>query len=761
MPPSHCTKIAHYISNLIFWALRRRAKWLEWVSMRNAFAFLLCICVLFSGQLAFGKKPEARQIGALHITKKIRIDGRLDESVWQESEFISQLIQREPDEGAPATEPTEIRILFDDEFLYIGAKCFDSQPEKIVANEMRRDEGLRHNDFFEIFIDTYHDHRNAFYFVTNPLGAKRDGLIREEGSNINRDWDGLWYVKTQRTPRGWTAEFAIPFYTFRFRSEKTQTWGINFGRHIARKKEECYWAPILRDYGYMGKFRVSYYGNLVGLKDIKQGKRLHVMPYAIGGGTQEEGESNMGFTADAGLDLKYGLTSNLTADVSINTDFAQVEADQEQFNLTRFSLYFPEKRTFFLEGAEVFRVAEKFRFHEPPGLFLFYSRRIGLSEEGGEVPVIGGVRVTGKTGRYHLGILNMITDRITLETDGVVEHIERSNYAVFRAKRDFLAKSTVGVMMLSKDSLDSPHYNRGVAVDYNLAFGHAFRIEGFAAKTFTPNLEGKDWAAHLNFSYNTDFWSLLLVYLDVGENFNAEMGYVPRLDQRKYRANIGISPRPQILNLRQTHIFNDFTYIENHDGQLETRTNSTGVFNTFQDRSNLYFGYRQNYEFLEESFEIKEDVFIPVGMFRFNSFEAFYESDRSRNVSARVEMGIGGFFNGDLFRINAGGSLKVSTHLNLELSLNRNQFDLPIEGGKFTANILATRIIYSFTTDLYAKAFIQWNSDENLFKSNFLLRWIYKPGANVYFIYNETQEFGSPIPLKDRGVMVKVTFLFN
>jgi len=239
------------------------------------------------------------------------------------------------------------------------------------------------------------------------------------------------------------------------------------------------------------------------------------------------------------------------------------------------------------------------------------------------------------------------------------------------------------------------------------------------------------------------------------------MGYVPRLDQKKYRANIGVSPRPGIFNLRQTHIFNDFTYIENHSGQLETRMNATGVFNTFQDRSHLYFGYRQEYDFLEEPFEIKEDVFIPAGIHRFNSYNGFYESDRSKLFSIRIETGIGEFYNGDLLRIEAGGKMKLSKHLSVEMSLSRNQFDLPVEGGKFTAGILGTRIIYSLTPELYAKAFIQWNDDEDLFKSNFLIRWIYKPGANVYFIYNETQELGSPAPLQDRAIMIKATFLFN
>lgn len=724
---------------------------------RIALIFTVLLC---TGRASLGTQPEKKEARAIRTAASIKIDGYIDDLAWQDSEVITGLTQKEPVEGERETETTEIRILYDDRFIYFGFTCFDSEPDKIVAKEMRRDGELRHDDYVEVFLDTYHDHRNAVYFVTNPAGAKRDGLIREEGTNVNWDWDGWWYAKSQRSQEGWTAEMAIPFYTLRYSQAEVQTWGINFSRQIARKKEELFWAPIIRDYGYFGKFRVSFYGNLTGLEDLKQGKRLHVMPYVIGGGEREEG-SPMKFSADAGLDLKYRLTSNLTADVSVNTDFAQVESDLEQFNLTRFPLFFPEKRTFFLEGSEIFRIAERVRPFEPQGMILFYSRTIGLSEDGEMIPVMGGLRVTGKTGNYVLGAMDMVTDRITYDVDDEEVHIERANHAVVRMKRDILQKSTVGVMLLSKDSLDSTDYNRGFALDYNFAFGHAVRIEGFVAKTFSPDLTEKDWAANLNFNFNTDFWSVYLMYLDIGEDFNAEMGYVPRPDQRKYRANLGIAPRPNFLNLRQSHIFGDITYIENQSGQLESRSTSLGIFNIFRDRSDLYFGVRNSYEYLDEAFEIKEDVFIPVGIHEFSTFDLWYESNESKSISFRLDSGIGGFYNGNLFRVNTTVRWKVSQHLNLELSYNRNQFDLPVEGGKFTTNIVATRIVYSFSPDLYAKAFVQWNQDEKLFRSNFLIRWIYKPGANVYFIYNETREVGAQAPLQDRVVMIKVTFLFN
>ncbi len=284
---------------------------------------------------------------------------------------------------------------------------------------------------------------------------------------------------------------------------------------------------------------------------------------------------------------------------------------------------------------------------------------------------------------------------------------------------------------------------------------------GFAAKTFSPDLKGNDWAAYLDFLWNNDFWAADVSYTDIGENFNSEMGFVPRADIRKLRANFGIGPRPKILNIRQTFFFNNLTYIENHSGQLESRSIVTGMFNLFQDGSFLLLGYVNNYEYLDEEFEIKEDVFIPVGAHRFNQLVTWFQSDKSKKVAFGGELSLGQFFNGNLFRINVNGFIKLSKNLNFEFIYDRNRFDLPVEGGKFTTNIAASRIIYSFTPDLFAKAYLQWNDEEDLFISNFLIRWIYKPGASIYFIYNETRQLGAEGYIKDRALMFKVNFLFN
>jgi hypothetical protein len=417
--------------------------------------------VLVLASLGRGVQTDKYQANAVRTGGAVNVDGRLDEADWKIAPAAGDFIQTEPEEGRPATEATEVRVLFDDRNIYFGVICRDSRPDRIVANEMRRDAELQNNDFFEITLDTYNDHRNAFYFSVNPLGAQRDGLIRDEGANINREWDGIWVVRTQRTGEGWTAEIAIPFRTLRFNKDVDQTWGVNFGRSVARKREESYWTPILRNYGFMGKMKMSFFGHLTGLSGLKQGQRVQIAPYVIGGGNKEEAGAPFRGKGEAGLDLKYRLTSNVTADLTVNTDFAQVEADQEQFNLTPYSLFFPEKREFFLEGADIFRFGERSQEHEMPSTLLFFSRSVGLSEDGKEVPVLGGVKVTGKAGRYDLGVLDILTSRTSyLNDDDERVDIERANSSVFRIKRDIFEKSSVGFIGLSKDLLDGGEHNR-------------------------------------------------------------------------------------------------------------------------------------------------------------------------------------------------------------------------------------------------------------------------------------------------------------
>jgi hypothetical protein len=713
----------------------------------------------------FGFDPQNYQIMANKSSQPITVDGYITDPAWKEAQLIATLIQREPREGNPSSEKTEIRILYDMENLYIGIICFDSEPGKIVANEMRRDAELINNDFVEVVIDTFHDHRNAFYFATNPLGAQHDALVRDEGSNINTNWDGIWFVQAKRFDQGWSVEMALPFYTLRFNKGDNKIWGINFGRFIARKKEESYWTPMLRDFGFFGRLKISFYGHLTGLPEICRTKNIQVMPYLIGGGQQSDTASNFQPSGNLGLDLKYRLTSNITADLTANTDFAHVESDEEMFNWTRFSLFFPEKREFFLEGADIFRFGERYVEGEPPPALLFFSRTIGLSQNEQLIPVIGGIKITGKTGRYDLGALNILTGNLSDRAPNDRENFPKTNYLVFRLKRDVFEKSSVGVIVLSKDSFaDSnsyPNYSRGSGIDFNLAFGQNLQIEGFLAKSFSPHLRNKDWAGSINFVWTNDYFQTDLAYTDIEENFNSEMGFLSRMNIRKFRCNLYYSPRPDYLNIRQTFFFNNLTYIENHSGQIESRNNLTGIFNIFKNRSELLMGYYQNYEYLKDALEISKGFSISPGRYGFNMFVGAFESDKSKNISSLTEIYYGAFYSGHFLNLNNNLSFKLARNINLEFIYKLNKFDFRSQGRKITTNLGGIRLLYSFTPRLFARAYIQWNDEVNRFRVNFLVRWIYKPGANIYLIYNETRNLRGQSFFRERTLMMKVTFLFN
>ena len=705
------------------------------------------------------------EIRAFRIAEPIKLDGRLDEPAWSGAEQASGFTQREPREGEAATEPTEVRILYDNAFLYIGAMCFDSRPDEIRANEMRRDVDLKDNDYLEVIFDTFLSRRNGFYFAVNPLGARRDALIQDNGSNINWDWDGIWTARTKVSDRGWSVEMAIPFKTLRFSKLEDQIWGVNFGRQIARKREETFWTPVLRNYGRDGNLKASYLGRVSGLNNLGQGERLQIMPSLISGFKKADRSAAFKAEAEPGLDMKYRLASNLTADVTVNTDFAQVEADQEQFNLTRFDLFFPEKREFFLEGADIFRIGERTHLHENPSALMFFSRSIGLSKGGREVPILGGIRLTGKAGGFEMGALDIATARLGTAPNGGHDsnggNIDRTNYSVFRLKRDLFSKSSVGVMLFSKDSLDGPYFNRGAGLDFSLAFGDYVKSSGFAFKTFTPGKSGRDGAAYLDFVYESDLLSADLQVMDIGDNFNAEMGFVNRTGIRRYRSNLSFRPRPGILNIRKSYLYNKIIYIDNRRGRLESRLVEFGNFNSFNNGAMLSFSYEGNRELLINSFLITQKVFIPVGRYSFVLWSGRFESDKSRDFAFEAGLKAGAFYSGRLFQMSGKGLLRLSKNINVELMYERNAFDLPVDGGHFTTHIAAGRFIYSFSPDLFAKTYIQWNSSEGLFKINFLVRWIYKPGANLYLIYNETREVGESDFLRDRVLMLKASFLFD
>jgi len=697
---------------------------------------------------------------------EITIDGFLNEVVWNTLTPVSSFTQREPHEGAPVSEKTELRIFYDKDKIYFGIVCYDRTPEKIVANVLKRDATLENSDYFEIILDTFHDHRNGFYFATNPLGTKRDVLLRDEGNSLNEDWNGIWECKSKIGKFGWSSEIVIPFKTLRFRDGDEITWGANFGRMIARKREESYWTPILRSYGMWGKYKVSKFGHIEGLKNITHGSKFELRPYILGGAVKEYEQSDNTLDGDfnSGLDFKYRLTPNFTADFTYKTDFAQVEADLEQVNLTRFSLYYPEKRDFFLEGANIFRFGERFDPFDPGKNTLFFSRTIGITEDGEQIPVLGGARMTGKVSDYNVGFINMLTDEKTYyEDDNEKVTVPRTNYSVFRIKKDILSRSSIGFITTNKQEHSTGYYNRALGIDANFALHTNLQLGGFLAKTFTPGLEGKDYAGYFDFDYLSDFFIANFSYIDIGENFDSQMGFIKRTDIRRYKCAIGIGPRPGVLNIRQIFFGPELgEYSTDHTNRLLTRTIQPFMVIIFQDGSMLMMNFNDNYEYLTEEFEIRDDTVIREGIYKFRNLFAMFNTDQSKNVYFSGTMTSGQFFNGKILSFSFEPTVKPRYNFEINLRYARNILDLPVENGKFNTNIMGTRLTYSFTPDLYVKLFAQYNDMMETGTINFLLNYIYKPGMNFFLVYDEYYEDGSyKTGLKNRVLKAKLNYVLS
>ncbi len=736
--------------------------------------------------------PEDYKVTAVKVEEGIKVDGRLNEACWGLASPATGFLQLEPEEGKPASERTEVWFLYDNLNLYIGIRCYDSHPDKIVANELRRDAELGHNDMVMILLDTFHDHRNCFCFCLNPLGTKQDGLITDEGKDKNFDWNGIWDCSAKIDSLGWTAEVAIPFKTLRFPSAEKQIWGTNIMRSIRRKNEVSFWTPMLRDYGINAEFKVSKIGQLMGLQGLKKGRNLQLKPYLLSGLERdyETGERERKF--DTGLDIKYGITSDLTADITFNTDFAQVEADQEQINLSRFNLFFPEKREFFLEGAGTFYFGEKLKpWEDRPFISLFFSRRIGLAGETA-LPILWGVRVTGKASDYNLGLLTMAVDGAKIDDGGVKYIVPRTNFFALRLKKDIFERSSFGIILLDKnlnrtksdwaevngDTNTYFHedfvntYNRTWGVDLSLSLLQSLNFGGFLAKTYTPDVQGKDWASNIYFDWRNDLFSFDGSYMEIGENFNPEMGFLVRKDVHRTKLELGYSPRPKLSLIRQSYFFFNNQFYTDWENTLLTRKSSLGVYNALESGGHLMIGFNQGYEKLteEDEFEIREGKLIEAGKYTSLGFFSEFGSDPGRMFSVRCELNSDGLFDGKILEFGVGESFRPNQNLSLSSSLSRNWvrdlsvLDLTHNQKRkigFNTTLIAARINYSFSANLFSRAFLQYNSDAEEFSANLLFNYIYRPGSSLYLVYNETRGDRLRSGVKNRVIILKIAHLLS
>ena len=658
-------------------------------------------------------------------------DGRLDEDIWTLAAVADGFIQTEPVDGAEPTYATEVYVAYTRDALLIGARMEDDDPAAIVAREYRRDANLESDDNFFIVLDTYHDHRSAVFFSTNAVGTRQDGLVQNEGAAINNEWDGVWQVGSRRTEDGWTTEMVIPFETLRF-PRGTPDFGVNFGRQVARTREISFWAPISVDWGFNAMWRVSAYGVMHGMEHANPGGRIKLKPFGVAGITGE-GEEREG-TADLGLDAKVSLGSNLNLDVTLNTDFAQVEADEQQVNLTRFELFFPEQREFFLENAGLFQVGETTRPFEPPEMFLFFSRRIGLSEDGEIIPIVGGARVTGKLGATDVGAFHIRQQAF----EGVSP---ATGFTALRLRRDVLERSSIGVMALDRTEIGGDSHRVGAA-DFSWAPNESATVTGFAARSATPGVEGRESAFGVTGQMGDDRWNLFTTYNDIGEGFRSELGFVPRTGIRKIRLEGLWSPRIGRYGIRQIFVGPGLIRIIEPDGSIQTQNVGFGPFFLFDDGSQFFVQFSRNTEGLSESFELRDEVVIEEGQYTTSDVMTMVNTSESRRVSFNLFAMNNGFFDGRLRVYSPGLAVRPHPRVRLQVNYSRSEVRLPQENGDFNTNLVVLRGLVALSPDAFIRGLLQWNDDDGNFSGNVQLRWNYRPGSDIYVVYNERQPFG-------------------
>ncbi|MEE2778654.1 MAG: DUF5916 domain-containing protein [Acidobacteriota bacterium] len=695
------------------------------------------------------------------------VDGVLDESIWGGAEFGTGFIQREPQEMAPATEKTQFWIVYTADTLYVGVHAYDSEPTAIVAKEMERDASLYRDDSLMLVIDTFGDSRNAYAFETNPNGARFDALVTDEGRDINKEWDGVWTVASRRNTRGWVAEFAIPLSTLRFDPARS-TWGLNVRRMIRHKDEEVNWAPLGRDVGSFADFsiyavyRISLAGRLEGMETRRKSRQIDIKPFVVARATESPGTGNpeTGDDAEAGLDVKWSVTRNLALDVTVNTDFAEVEIDDQQTNLTRFSLFFPEKREFFLENAGIFEFGPPQRntFRPLPQMKVFFSRRIGL-DRGHEVPIDYGVRLTGRVGGWNVGVLEVLT----AETDlGDGSLIPDANYGVVRLKRNIGRRSGLGLIYTNRDTdVDT---NQVYGVDFDYKPSRALAFNGFFTQSDDDRAgDGDDWAGGYGFAYSGRDMNAFFDHVKVNEEYRPDVGFLLRRNFERFNPSITYRPRIERKGIRSLFFNGEIDYFKRAStGELESRKfilGYGGLNNYREDGFGLYADFET--ERLFEPFEIQPGVVLPPGLYRFDSLRIGGRTNESRPLALLGRVSSGDFFSGTRDWANLTLRMRASRYFRAELTLDYNDVDLP--EGSFITRVMGTKLGLSFTPDLRLNALLQYDDSAQLVGANIRFNWIYRPGADLFVVYNHgwTAPSFRARETQERQLIIKFTYLFQ
>ena len=704
----------------------------------------------------------------------------LNDAAWSDAVPVSGFLQSTPNEGEPATERTEVRVIFTEDTVYFGVVCYDRDPSSIIMSDSRRDSSMNDADSFQMVLDTFNDQQNGFVFGTTPAGQEYDGQVVNEGAGrggfrtggqggfsrgsgggFNLNWDGAWQVRTDVSDIGWSIEFAIPFRTLRYGDQVDQEWGINFQRTIRRRNETVFWAPLPRQYNL---YRVSMAGLLTGVQaPVGLSRNLQFTPYVIGELVKRDADARNTTLAigDWGGDVKYSVTSGLTLDATYNTDFAQVEVDNQQINLDRFNLLFPEKRPFFLENAGLFAVnnAGPASGRNLGQTELFFSRRIGISDSGAQVPILAGARMSGKmTNNTTVGLLNMQTEAV----DGLST---ANNFTVARMRRELPNRSSFGGIFVNRQgtgSLARPDdYNRSYAFDGRWGIGQNGTVQGFVGRTQTPGRTGRDHALNLSGQYDSEMWRVIGGYQENGEDFNPEVGFLRRRNGfRKFDFGLNNTSRPNgFLGFQELRPHMSFTRFWNFDGVMETTYLHNHFDGEFTDSSSGGVSYDIRQERVFEAFKISGIQVLP-GRYDFGETQWSFRYNRSAPVSASLSVAHGGFFGGTLMTVRPSIRARYSETFNMSLSYSRNDIDLPL--GSTITNLTSIRAAYNVSPRVFVQSLVQHNDSADLWSVNFRFGWLQDANTGLFLVYNETEGIGDIIPNgAGRSLILKYSYLFD
>ncbi|HUU29131.1 MAG TPA: carbohydrate binding family 9 domain-containing protein [archaeon] len=692
----------------------------------------------------------------------IKIDGKLDDAAWQSAvPYHEYFYQQEPLDRAPSSQKTEIRVLQDENNIYFGAQCYDS-PDKVFASVKRRDGSFLNDDAFELLIDTFQDKRNSYAFGTNPFGVEVDAIISDEGNHINKSWDCIWYCKTAINDKGWAIEMSIPFKSLKYKKGELVDWGLNITREIKHSKEVTYLVPVPRGLGHNGKFKGSLFANLKNIRPPSSSLNVEIQPYVTSGRTYIYEPHNFNSKLDAGFDVRYHVTPQLAMDLTYQTDFAQAESEQEVVNVDRFNINLPEKRDFFLESAGIFKFGSGISSggtvvgaSEQSEFMLFNSRTIGIKNDQ-RIPLLGGVKMAGRTGKYSLGVINFQSKSAELD-DGTVE--PSTNFTAVKIKRDLFTNSNIGLMILNKQSSDQ-NYSRAVGSDAFFAFSPEFIVNGSVAGSFTPGNDSKNWAGDIGAILNKDWVDLSVRYTQVDTLFNPEMGFVSRGNVRSTKGTLSFTKWINNDYLKSMSLINDLEYKTDHHNTLVYRENRVNFWLTFKSQDFFSYGLHRRYDYLPGNDYIR-DIMIEQGGYLGYHQHLEFTSYRARRFSGSIHYRWGDSYDGRSRSLTVSNNMKITNNFNMDLEYSYDYLDY--NNGSLKANVLAGRWTYSFSTELFAKCYVQWNDADHKIATNFLIDYIYKPKSHIYLVFNENRDTAlyALSKVKDRMLLLKFTYLWS